>query len=58
MIKGDDFYFRCDNNRNADDGDDEEFVITPVISLPNLFELQYYANSVISVFLLESIIGE
>ena len=43
------YYFRYDG---------DEMSLTPVIKLPQIFELSYYANQVISVFTLESIIGK
>lgn len=30
----------------------------PAVSLPEVLELQYYANSVLPVFLLESVVGK
>lgn len=33
-------------------------VYKPVVKLPHILELQYYANSVVPVFLLDSIVGE
>lgn len=33
-------------------------MFTPNLKLPNVFELSYYANVVISVFALESIMGK
>ena len=32
--------------------------LTPVTSLPRVFELYYYANNVTSVFLLDSLLGK
>lgn len=33
-------------------------VFTPVVKLPHILELQYYANAVVPLFVKESIIGE
>ena len=46
-----------DTKKEIKDEPIEEMVL-PNLSLPNVFELSYYSNSVISVFLLESVLGE
>lgn len=33
-------------------------IVVPNTSLPNVFELSYYANTVVSVFVMESVVGE
>jgi len=36
---------------------EDEDKLTPCLDLPTVFELSYYSNHVISVFLLESVVG-
>lgn len=42
---------------NRDDEQLSLVKVTPVTTIPNVFELSYYANSAGSVFAIESIIG-
>lgn len=35
----------------------DEFFITPSITIPSVFELNFYSNGVLHVFILEAIIG-
>ncbi|XP_071949264.1 glycerol-3-phosphate acyltransferase 1, mitochondrial-like [Antedon mediterranea] len=41
---------------NEKSNKEKEFV-TPLLSLPNVFELSYYSNTLISVFLMESVLA-
>ena len=42
----------------TDEDEKMEMMVVPNMALPRVFELSYYSNSVISVFLMESILSE
>ena len=51
-------YSAISNCSNTEEDDESEFMFTPSIELPHVFELSYYANTVTSTFALESVIGK
>ena len=46
------------STEKKEDGDVMREMVVPNTSLPHVFELSYYASSLISVFLMESIVGK